>query len=112
LKAECILNGATGTQQDVDGIVNQVRDRARLAPINGVTLPQLMEERRKEFAAEGLRWHDLIRSGLVEPVMTQWIEQDDVLDKIEPFQLNYTLYPIPQAELDAKPGVYTQNGGY
>jgi len=112
LKAECILNGATGTQQDVDGIVNQVRDRAGLAPINGVTLPQLMEERRKEFAAEGLRWHDLIRSGLVEPVMTQWIEQDDVLDKIEPFQLNYTLYPIPQAELDAKPGVYTQNGGY
>jgi hypothetical protein len=71
-----------------------------------------MEERRKEFAAEGSRWHDLIRSGLAESVMSSWIEKEDVQSRIDPFQLNYTLYPIPQAELDAKPGVYTQNGGY
>ncbi|QNL50486.1 RagB/SusD family nutrient uptake outer membrane protein [Olivibacter sp. SDN3] len=112
LRAECILNGASGSQQQVDDVVNQVRSRAGLGTVSGVNLAQLMEERRKEFAAEGSRWHDLIRTGLVEPVMTSWIEREDELSRINPFQLNYTLYPIPQAELDAKPGIYTQNPGY
>lgn len=112
LQAECILNGASGSQQQVDDAVNQVRDRAGLLPVSNVTLAQLMEERRKEFAAEGTRWHDLIRSGLVEQIMTSWIEQEDTESRIQPFHLNYTLYPIPQAELDAKPGVYAQNTGY
>lgn len=112
LHAECILNGASGSQQQVDDAVSLVRIRAGLEPVSGVNLDQLMEERRKEFAAEGSRWHDLIRSGLVEQVMNSWIEREDELSRISPFQLNYTLYPIPQAELDAKPGIYTQNAGY
>jgi starch-binding outer membrane protein, SusD/RagB family len=112
LKAECILHGATGTQGDVDAIVDQVRARAGLAPISNVTLARLMEERRKEFAAEGSRWHDLVRSGLVETVMTNWITQEDVGHIMQPFQKNYILYPIPQSELDVKPGLYEQNLGY
>lgn len=113
LKAECILHGATGTQAEVDDIVNQVRKRAGMGdPIANVTLPQLMEERRKEFAAEGTRWHDLVRSGLVETVMTSWITQEDVGKVMQPFQKNYILYPIPQSELDVKPGLYEQNQGY
>lgn len=112
LRAECTLHGASGSQAEVDQVVNRVRARAGLAPRSQVDLAGLMEERRKEFAAEGSRWHDLIRSGLAESVMSSWIEKEDVQSRIDPFQLNYTLYPIPQAELDAKPGVYTQNGGY
>ncbi len=113
LKAECILHGATGTQAEVDAIVNQVRKRAGMEdPVSNVTLPQLMEERRKEFAAEGTRWHDLVRSGLVETVMTSWITQEDVGKVMQPFQKNYILYPVPQSELDVKPGLYEQNLGY
>ncbi|THU36054.1 RagB/SusD family nutrient uptake outer membrane protein [Niastella caeni] len=112
LKAECILKGASGTQADVDGIVNQVRNRAGLLPIANVSLARLMEERRKEFAAEGSRWHDLVRSGLVESVMTNWIPVEDVQKVMQPFQKNYLLYPIPQTELDVKPGLYEQNLGY
>jgi starch-binding outer membrane protein, SusD/RagB family len=113
LKAECILHGATGTQAEVDAIVNQVRKRAGMGiPIANVTLAQLMDERRKEFAAEGTRWHDLVRSGLVETVMTNWITQEDVGKVMQPFQKNYILYPIPQSELDVKPGLYEQNLGY
>jgi SusD family. len=112
MKAECILHGAPGTQADVDAIVNQVRNRAGLGPVSNVTLPQLMEERRKEFAAEGLRWHDLVRSGLVETVMTAWIPAEDVQHQMQPFNKNYILYPVPQSELDVKPGLYTQNQGY
>ncbi|MBE7172751.1 MAG: RagB/SusD family nutrient uptake outer membrane protein [Williamsia sp.] len=113
LKAECILNGATGgTQADVDNIVNQVRARAGLAARSNITLPQLMEERRKEFASEGSRWHDLVRSGLVESVMTAWIAAEDVRKQMQPFQKNYIIYPVPQSELDVKQGLYTQNAGY
>ncbi len=112
LKAECILKGAPGSQADVDAIVNQVRNRAGLDPIANVTLPQLMEERRKEFAAEGSRWHDLVRSGLVETVMPSWIAAEDVQRVMQPFDKNYILYPIPQSELDVKPGLYEQNKGY
>jgi len=112
MKAECILHGAPGTQADVDAIVNQVRARATVPPIANVTLARLFEERRKEFAAEGTRWHDLVRSGNIEPIMKAWIAKDDVGHTMQPFQINYILYPIPQSELDVKPGLYDQNLGY
>lgn len=111
-KAECILHGASGTQSEIDAIVNQVRQRAGLDPVSHVTLAELMEERRREFAGEGIRWHDLVRSGMVDAVMKSWIVADDVQHKINAFQNNYIIYPIPQAELDTKPGLYTQNQGY
>jgi hypothetical protein len=113
LKAECILHGASGTQAEVDAIVNQVRTRAGLTtPVSNVTLPQLMAERQKEFVAEGLRWHDLVRSGLVETVIPAWIAAEDLQKQIQPFQKNYIIYPIPQSEIDVKDGLYTQNAGY
>jgi starch-binding outer membrane protein, SusD/RagB family len=31
---------------------------------------------------------------------------------MQPFNKNYVIYPVPQAELDAKVGLYTQNSGY
>jgi hypothetical protein len=112
LKAECILKGAPGTQTEVDAIVSQVRNRAGLGAVSNVTLPQLMEERRKEFAAEGSRWHDLVRSGLVETLIPAWIAVEDVRKQMQPFNKNYIIYPIPQSELDVKQGLYTQNLGY
>ncbi len=113
LKAECILHGASGTQAEVDAIVNQVRTRAGLTtPVSNVTLTQLMAERQKEFMGEGLRWNDLVRSGLVETIMPAWIAAEDIQNQIQPFQKNYIIYPIPQSEIDVKGGLYTQNAGY
>ena len=114
LKAECVLHGAAGSPAtDVDAVVNTIRERAGLAGDRvNVTLPQLMEERRKEFAGEGSRWHDLVRSGLVETVIPAWIAADDVEKKIQPFTNDYIIYPIPQSQLDVKIGLYTQNKGY
>lgn len=113
LKAECILHGASGTQTDVDNIVNQVRSRAGITtPLTNVTMQQLMDERRIEFEAEGLRWHDLVRSGLVESTMNAWIPAEDVQQQIQPFQTDYIIYPVPQSEMDVKEGLYTQNPGY
>lgn len=114
LKAECVLHGAPGSQTtDVDNIVNQVRQRAGLTnPVSNVTLSRLMEERRKEFAAEGLRWHDLVRSGLVTSIIPAWIALDDIKGQIQPFIKGYAIYPVPQDQMDIKPGLYSQNSDY
>lgn len=113
LKAECILHGAAGGQSFVDGAVNQVRGRASLSTTAAnVTLAQLMSERRREFAAEGSRWHDLVRSGMIETIIPAWITAEDVQHTMQPFQKDYIIYPVPQSELDTKPGLYQQNKGY
>ena len=114
MKAECVLHGAAGsTATDVDAVVNRVRVRAGLAGNkSNVTLAQLMEERRKEFVGEGLRWHDLVRSGQIETIMLAWITADDVKHQMQPFNKNYIIYPVPQSQLDVKVGLYSQNAGY
>lgn len=113
LKAECTLHGGGGSQTDVDNVVTQVRARAGQGPLTSVTLAQLMEERRKEFCGEGKRWHDLVRSGQIKPIITAWIAADDAVGKrINPFVEDFIIYPIPLSEMNVKPGLYTQNRGY
>lgn len=114
LKAECILNGASGSQADVDGIVNQVRSRAGLTNKTGITISQLFDERRKEFAGEGLRWFDLQRTGNLVNIMNNWATADDVSvpRRIATVTANSVIYPVPQSQIDAAPGLYTQNPGY
>jgi hypothetical protein len=113
LKAECILHGATGTQTDVDAIVNQVRGRASLPVIANATLAQLYDERRREFAGEGSRWFDLERSGNLITIMNAWrTVEDAALNKMSPIVANFIIYPVPQSQLDAAPGLYSQNPGY
>ena len=107
LKAECILHGATGTQGDVDAIVNQVRTRAGLPTVSNVTLPQLFDERRREFAGEGSRWFDLQRSGNLLTIMNAWIAVEDAaIHKMNQVTAKDIIYPVPQSQLDAAPGLY------
>ena len=116
MKAECVLNGAPGSQAtDVDAIVNQVRTRAGVGTpaLSGVTLTQLYDERRREFADEGSRWFDLQRSGNLITIMNSWMTVDDATRKqMNPVVAGYIVYPVPQSQLDAIPGLYTQNTGY
>ncbi|MEO6844046.1 MAG: RagB/SusD family nutrient uptake outer membrane protein [Ginsengibacter sp.] len=113
MKAECVLNGATGSQGDVDAIVNQVRERAGLSDLSDVTLPELFDERRTEFAGEGLRWFDLQRSGNLITIMNAWISVEDAaLKKMSQVTPNDIIYPVPQTQLDAAPELYDQNPGY
>jgi hypothetical protein len=112
MKAECILQGASGSQSEVDEIVKAVRERAGLDPVANVTLDMLIEERRKEFAAESLRWDDLVRTGRVLDVMNTWIAEEDNGNQIHTVTENSILYPVPQDKLDVKQGLYEQNPGY
>lgn len=113
MKAEAILRGASGSQAEVDALVNEVRARAGLTPIANVTLEGLLEERRLEFAGEGLRWHDLVRTGLVLDEMNAWLPVADD-SGVMPASINETsiIYPIPQNQIDIKEGLYDQNFGY
>ncbi|HEY6900219.1 MAG TPA: RagB/SusD family nutrient uptake outer membrane protein [Puia sp.] len=112
MKAECILHGASGgTQADVDNIVKMVRQRAGLTALTNVDLPTLMEERRREFVGEGIRWNDLVREGMAVTTMNNWISSD-AITTIGQVKAEFTIYPIPNAEILAVPGLYTQNPGY
>ncbi len=114
MKAEAILRGGTGTQADVDALVKRVRDRAGLTASvwTNVTLDQLLAERRREFMAEGKRWHDLVRTGKVLTAMAAFDATDDVVNKMNAITPNDIIYPIPFNQLSISPGLYTQNPGY
>ncbi len=115
MKAEAIIRGGfggLGTQQEVDDIVNMVRARAGLGSVSSVTLDMLLLERRHEFAGEGLRWHDLVRSGTIIEIMSAWDAKDDLENKVKPMSADEIIYPIPQTQLTVSPGLYSQNPGY
>lgn len=85
---------------------NRIRERAGLpAHVLGVdvttqddVLAAIARERRSELAAEGDRWMDLVRTGMVVDVMG--------------IPAGQALYPVPQNEIDVAPGLKPQNPGY
>jgi starch-binding outer membrane protein, SusD/RagB family len=113
MKAECILHGAAaGSQSEVNAIVNKVRARAGVGAVNGdVSLDMLMEERRREFVGEGKRWNDLVREGKAVTTMNAW-KADDGITSINTVIPDFIIYPVPQEEILAAPGLYKQNPGY
>ncbi len=113
MKAEALYH-IDGPSQEIDRIVNQIRQRAGLTEaLNGVDYERIMEERRREFIGEGLRWHDLVRSGKALDVMATWKNKEDQANKMSAdFSVNDLIYAIPQNQLDVKQGLYDQNPGY
>jgi hypothetical protein len=107
-----ILAEALAEQNDLPnavGYLNQIRARAGLADyVLGTDLMTQQDvldavylERRLEFAFEGERWHDLVRTGRAY----------DVLRVSGHFESHEVLWPIPQQEMDTSPNL-VQNPGY
>lgn len=101
-EAETELNGEPVLiQRDI----NAIRERAGLAGTNETSYDQLRNmienERRVEFAFEGHRWFDLVRTGRAIEVLPNVANP------------NQTLFPIPTDEIQTNtdPGM-TQNPGY
>ncbi|WP_205512931.1 RagB/SusD family nutrient uptake outer membrane protein [Longitalea arenae] len=82
--------------QNGDAPFNQVRQRAKLNPITGVTLQQVLDERRAEFACEwwGERYNDLIRTGQAATVLAP-----------AGFNPGEEYLPIPIAQRDLNPNL-------
>jgi len=85
--------------------INAIRSRARLATVTATAYADLLlsieAERRLEFAFEGQRWFDLVRTGRAVDVLATVTNE------------NQTLFPIPLSEILANrsPGM-RQNPGY
>lgn len=67
LAAEAHVMG--GSQESALAYINEVRDRARLAPLSAVTLDDVKKEKRLELCMEGVRFQDLVRWGDAEALM-------------------------------------------
>ncbi|UOQ51199.1 RagB/SusD family nutrient uptake outer membrane protein [Hymenobacter cellulosivorans] len=95
--------------------VNRIRTRSGVPALTSMSKVNfrlaLERERRWEFAAEGLRWHDLVRTGRALAVMNQFIT-DNKLPRAQALTETDLLFPIPLAELRINPGFWQQNPGY
>ena len=105
--AEAINEISGPTQQAID-LINEVRTRAGVSSLNlaGFTKETLREailqERGWELFFEGKRREDMIRQGVfISNAVSRGKNAKDF----------HVLFPIPQVELDANPGL-EQNPGY
>lgn len=100
-----MLAEALGEGTEAYGLINQVRGRAKLDPIDastpGTFEAKLLHERHVEFAFENQRWPDLLRLGAAKQVMSahKGVTQAQI----------HLLAPIPQREIDVSMGKLVQN---
>jgi starch-binding outer membrane protein, SusD/RagB family len=105
IRAEAEAHKASPDLQAIRDDINVIRTRAQLNPtaVNNVTdLLSLIEvERRSEFAFEGQRWFDLVRTGRATEVLPTVTNADK------------TLFPVPSSELQTNNSPeMIQNPGY
>lgn len=104
----------TNQAQKAADLVNQIRERVNLKPIDasGDMVEKVLHERRLELAFEGERWFDLCRNNKVEKYMNVVANNDSgrlPLRKL--YDENSYLLPIPQKALDENINL-EQNPGY
>ena len=101
-----------GKTADALPYLNQVRQRAKLAALSGLSQADmrlaLERERRVEFLYEGHRWFDLVRTGRAQTVLNAHYASQKLSFSVQDFEL---LFPIPQTEIDLNPAL-KQNTGY
>jgi len=93
-----LLNAEAKVRKGQNGDVpfNLVRQRAKLNPITGVTLQQVLDERRAEFACEwwGERYNDLVRTGQAATVLAP-----------QGFNPGEEYLPVPITQRDLNPNL-------
>lgn len=105
------LNGL-GQTDDALAEVNKVRERVELDALEGLgqqaCARAIENERRVEFAFEGHRWFDLLRSGRTREVVNAHYAGKNQNFSVEEYEL---LFPIPLAEIELNDDL-TQNENY
>lgn len=134
LRAEALVETG-GSANEAKSLVKVVRDRAKntndidkviAEQYNGSLLNLIRNERRIEFAQEGMRFYDIRRWNILLDVMNKPIEGIEYRDfsGATPKRVIYTpaerdaytkkdfWWPIPQAEIDLNMGRIKQNDGW
>lgn len=111
MAAECTLHNAGNT---TDGLkyFNWVRARGGLAPVDGLTMQNVIDERARELYWENVRRTDLIRFGLFAGNSYNWNWKNGTSDGTA-IASHMNVYPIPSAIVSSYgAGKYIQNDGY
>lgn len=121
LYAECLNEEMYSPYSEAFAILNQVRSRAGLKAKSSSDLPDqesfreaIRNERKYEFAFEGLRWQDLIRWDVAEDVMNAHLSTADNGKGLYQMTPDYRLFPIPFTEVSRynNKEVMWQNPGF
>jgi starch-binding outer membrane protein, SusD/RagB family len=111
LYAEAV-NETSGPTAEAVAILNRIRTRAGLPATKPATADDfrlaMEQERRHEFAWEGIYWFDLVRTNRYLDVLNPYLSKNYQ----KTIDAKKYVYPIPQAEMNIKPGLYEQNDGY
>jgi hypothetical protein len=102
IRAEAALS--IGNTSEALEKVNMLRVRAGLDGLTGITMDELLKERRLEMAMEHDRWFDLVRTGKALSAMAA-NGKTFIPGKHE-------VFPIPQNEIILSGGLLMQNAGY
>ena len=70
MAAEAHVQAGSGQDKALN-YINEIRQRAQLAPLSTVTLDDIKTEKRLELCMEGVRYQDLIRWGDAEEVLKE-----------------------------------------
>ncbi|MCK9435749.1 MAG: RagB/SusD family nutrient uptake outer membrane protein [Synergistaceae bacterium] len=105
--AECLNEAGYVANGQAFTLLNSVRKRAGLDPLTQATTPDqaafrkaIIQERRVEFAFEGLRWWDLVRWDIALEVMDNFLKLDENQGGLYKMGSNERkLYAIPAQEL-------------
>ncbi|MBC8083819.1 MAG: RagB/SusD family nutrient uptake outer membrane protein [Hymenobacter sp.] len=101
-------------------LINQIRTRSGLAAYTASSpataskeafRAAILKERKYEFAVEGQRWFDLVRSGTALATLQQF-KIDTAVPIGRQLDEHDLLFPIPLLELRINPGFWEQNPGY
>ena len=119
LAAEAHVQGGDATK--ALNYINQIRDRARLAPLSAVTLDDVKKEKRLELCLESVRFQDLVRWGDAESFLAEQGKQIPAFTGAETkymwsnptygFKAKHKLLPIPRKEMELNPNM-KQNEGW
>lgn len=109
-RAEALNEVSSAPTQEAFDLINLVRARAGIGNLTAINTPTkdafrdaILRERAWEFISEGKRREDLIRQGKFISAATA--------RGVANAKATHTLFPIPQAEIDANPKM-VQNAGY
>ena len=101
--AECAARGAADKGKGLD-YLNEIRNRAGIAPAGSLELSQIIDERGRELYWEGHRRTDLIRFGLFTSGSYLW-EWKGGKPSGAALTADRVLYPIPAADALANPNL-------
>ena len=98
------LSGGLSLNQEVLDLVNSIRIRAEVEPLEFLDREKIELERRREFMFESKRWFDILRKGDAQAVELMRLS-GRTLDETK------LIFPIPASELEINPNL-EQNPGY